>query len=802
MGWKSVVLGLALALVAAVGCKQQCFLTEPDYHELHQSLHLPANLANDPSVGVSPLIPAVGKPATTADPDREPWYMTLNEAVAIALERGNVGIESVRFSTPTILAVNDDLVTFTGQGVAGDDAIRVFALQPAIQAAGIEFALGRFDAAWVTSMNWTTTDEPIQGLTSFQNGQAATFTTGLLKPLATGGVAGITFTTNYQNLTNPPRGVFSVVNPAYTARLQFGVEQPLWRDYGVEINQLIQTLAPIAGLGVPAQLASYINGRRPGLPGTNPEGILLTRIRFDQSRAEFERKVNYMLVNVETAYWTLYSSYVDLYSKEQALRQAYETWRITKARFDVGQLSIINLAQTRAQYEKFRGDRLTSLDTVLENERALRALLGLPVEDGKRLVPVDTPTVAPYLPDWDSALRDALTLRPELVLAREDLKARQLSVIAQQNFLKPDLRGFASYSLVGLGSRLDNDGQRIDGTGTVRSDNALRDLASDHFTDWTVGLQLAVNLGYRQEQANLRQARLALAQSYITLKDQELRAQRALAAAYREVIAQYEIIKARRASRIAYADELDARFKQFITGATTLQAGQSGVVDFLLQAQSDWTTALSAEYAAIQSYNVALARFEFAKGTLLKHDNVVIAEGPLPRCAQVRAVEHERERAKAIVLREREAAVPYQACSVEKAKPALPLLPEVGAPSLPALMSEKTPPVPEGPLPPVPQGVEAIPTPPMPLPRPLPNPGLETAPGAVHGVPTPAAGVGQTPAGATEASLTVPALSPAALPQPVAPRGGASAARTSPPDLGPRVSPNGSSGPATLQLLH
>ena len=41
-------------------------------------------------------------------------------------------------------------------------------------------------------------------------------------------------------------------------------------------------------------------------------------------------------------------------------------------------------------------------------------------------------------------------------------------------------------------------------------------------------------------------------------------------------------------------------------------------------------------------YNNALAGFEFAKGTIMQHDNVSIAEGPLPHCAQVRAVEHEQ----------------------------------------------------------------------------------------------------------------------------------------------------------------
>ena len=39
----------------------------------------------------------------------------------------------------------------------------------------------------------------------------------------------------------------------------------------------------------------------------------------------------------------------------------------------------------------------------------------------------------------------------------------------------------------------------------------------------------------------------------------------------------------------------------------------------------------------------ALVSFDFARGTILQRDNVVISEGPLPRCAQIRAVQHEQE---------------------------------------------------------------------------------------------------------------------------------------------------------------
>ena len=42
-----------------------------------------------------------------------------------------------------------------------------------------------------------------------------------------------------------------------------------------------------------------------------------------------------------------------------------------------------------------------------DRERALRVLLGMKMEDGERLIPVNAPTLAPYVPNWQAALDDA-----------------------------------------------------------------------------------------------------------------------------------------------------------------------------------------------------------------------------------------------------------------------------------------------------------------------------------------------------------------------------------------------------------
>src|SRR5262249_57281900 len=137
--------------------------------------------------------------------------------------------------------------------------------------------------------------------------------------------------------------------------------EPLLQGFGVEINQL---------------RASHPGSVLTPFPtGGQVEGILITRLRFDQQRAEFEKNVNFLLLNVEVAYWNLYGSYWDLYSREQALRQAYEAWKITNFQYLAGRKAINDLAQSRVQYELFRGQRITAMGQVLANERQLRSLL-------------------------------------------------------------------------------------------------------------------------------------------------------------------------------------------------------------------------------------------------------------------------------------------------------------------------------------------------------------------------------------------------------------------------------------------
>ena len=167
MRWNKVVVGLALSCAAALGCKQQCFLSECDYnhYRLAGGIPLPAHLEDKPGAGLEPITQLVGNPKTVLDSDREIRWLTIREALAVALEQGNIGSQSPNF--PGV--GNDNLVTFQGRFVSGSDSIRVLALDPAIVGADIQASLAKFDARFQASMTWNTTDRPVgTALETFQ----------------------------------------------------------------------------------------------------------------------------------------------------------------------------------------------------------------------------------------------------------------------------------------------------------------------------------------------------------------------------------------------------------------------------------------------------------------------------------------------------------------------------------------------------------------------------------------------------------------------------------------------------------
>lgn len=615
---------IALTGLGMVGCKHQLF-TEPADAPVLRRPNIPPTLETHPHAPITPPPPAAGTdPATVLDFKRKPRPISLKEAVAVASEQGNVGAGAGQGQDALQLQS-------TGRAISGD-TIKAFVLDPATAAAEVERSLSRFDARWISSMSWSKQDQATLTLQqSFSNGDNAAFTTTLAKPLPTGGVAGITTSINYLSLSNPPpvSSGFVALSTSYTPRVQFVFEQPLLQGFGVEANQLLNTQAS----------SLLIQGFRTTGQGT--EGILIARMRQEQARTQFDVVLNQLLVNVEVAYWNLYAEYANLAAQQDGLLAAFDALVYIRER-DIAGVEVVRtqLPLYEGQYHQFYQRVVEARGRVLEADRVLRGLMGMRSDDGTVFTPTDEPVRTPFTFDYQAAYREGLETRPEVIIARQDLKVQQLNHRAQQLGRMPDLRLFSSYDVNGLGGRL---------TGDVS--NALSSLSSNQFNSWQVGLRLDVPLGFRDANALVRQAQLALWRSWYTLSDAERKVYEGLVQAKRQLDQAYVLIETNRRQKAAARRQVDIIVERVRAGAIA----DSAQFLQLAQAQQNLATFQAAEYRAVADYNAALARIEFAKGTSQRYNNVSVADGPLPGFVQARAADHFRARQAALKLREQPA---------------------------------------------------------------------------------------------------------------------------------------------------
>ena len=628
--WKARFVGglIALTGLGVTGCKHQLFLEPADWKEATRP-NIPLTLESQPHEAILPpqVVPG-SKPATVNDSKRETRALSLKEAMAIAIEQGNIG--SGLNGTD-----NQALPTFGGRSSTGTDTIKAFVLDPAIAQAEVERSLSKFDARWISSMTWAKQDQATLSLQqSFSNGDSASLTTTLAKPLPTGGIAGITTSINYLNLASAPtNSQFIALSTSYTPRVQFIFEQPLLQGFGIEANQLLGAH--------PGSV--LIPGLRPS-GGQGSEGILITRIRTAQAKHQFDTQINQLLFNVEQAYWNLYSAYYNKYAQEVGLEQAFGLYSKLKIRVEAGNGAPYLREQAEAQYWLFFQQVTTARQQVLESDRVLRGLLGLKSNDGTVFIPADAPMKTRYSPDIDTVYLEALQSRPELMIARQEVKARQLDVLNQKNLRMPDARLFTSYDVNALGRSL---------TGNA-PDNALSNLGLNQFNSWQVGLRLDMPLGFRDANALTRQSQLSLWKSYEQLRDSERKIYDGIVDAARQMELGYATNSINQARSKALFEVVRQQGSRL---GNIKEEDYIGQLNGLIQSQRDLVNSISDQYRGLANYNAAIARLEYVKGTIQTYNNVSVADGPLPAFVQKKAADHFRALNSAIKLREHPADV-------------------------------------------------------------------------------------------------------------------------------------------------
>ncbi len=539
----------------------------------------------------NPVLAAVVEslpPRSLADgPPREFWDLSLADAMQIGLQSSEVLRElggRVLNIPSAVSTVYDPSITMS---------------HPRI---GEEAALAAFDAQWQQTLSY------VDGKRVFNNtalGGGATEVTRdgfnlqnqLQKTSATGTRFSLRNDLSYENSDAP----FNLFPSAWTGNLEASVRQPLLQGAGVLFNR---TVGPNAVVDLALT-----------------RGVILARMDGDISIAQFERGVREFVVELETTYWQLYAAYRGLDANRRARDLARNTWQAIKSRDDAnlrgGEADAE--AQAREQMYLFEQQVVNSLNGTSANgitgvyqaERRLRRVLGLPMNDGKLIRPLDEPSDAPVRFDWESCLAEALDRRVELREQSWRVKQRQLELLAARNFLQPRLDAVAAYRLSGLGDDL------LGGSGP--NSNLGRELFSFGNDEVEAGLQLNVPIGYRRELAGVRHSELNLSRARAILRDQQHQISHDLADAVARPETTHESL------RLGF-ERLVAAEQVVASREAVFEAGQSSI-QYLLEAQRRLADAQVSYYQQRVAHALAILNVHRQKGTVLAFNGVELSEG-------------------------------------------------------------------------------------------------------------------------------------------------------------------------------
>jgi outer membrane protein TolC len=489
------------------------------------------------------------------------------------------------------------------------------------QVGGVENALAEFDAQLSTVFGYGNTDRPrnVGAGNIFQptlfNGRDSSFQTAISKRIATGGVATVRSQTIY-GANNIPIGLGRALPSDWTQALEVQLQHPLARGRGTMVNR------------VP---------------------VVLARINEDISLAQYEITVRNLVKEVELAYWDLQAAYWAVETAREAHETSLKAWRTVRDRMQAGEAAEFVEAQARAQVHQFKaevdaafgGANLPGRDEgVVGRERKLRFLMGWAPTDGRLIRPIDDATEARVEFDWYTIQGETLTRNVELRQQRWNIKQREMEMISAKNQLLPDVNVSALYRWLGVGDSLARS-QRSGLDFPEPGSSAFEGLTGGDFQEGAVRLEILPNaFGARRQLAGLRNAQLSLAREHAVLEDKELAALHELSDHYALLASHYQQMQLK-------LNQWDASQRD-VEGWENLVSQGQGVLpvnmDNLLRATERRARAQLEFYRSLSEYNKSIVMLHLIKGSLLEHNNIVLAEGPWVEKAYWDAQERARER--------------------------------------------------------------------------------------------------------------------------------------------------------------
>ncbi len=381
-----------------------------------------------------------------------------------------------------------------------------------------------------------------------------------------------------------------VLSPNWFTDISFSVGQDLLRDFGLDVNLI---------------------------------GVITAKRDSDIAVNELEQRISEVFLDVEIEYWGLVGFIENLELQRKALELAQDLQRRNEIQVEVGVLPPITVTQAKSEVAARQVDVITAENNVEAVSDRLKNILVIGLDS--QIMPVDDPSKEFKDYNENKVFQESLKNRPEIKQARLEVEKNEKlkKFYSNQRLPRLSVQGILEYQ--GLGgdenpSRIDFSGGGLDPISDQFNSpgEAFDQLYNGDFMTWSVLGVFSYPLFNWQARGDYIKAKADLNRTVI----QYDKAVDDINLDVRNSIRQIENSK----RRIEAADLSVDLARQVLSNEEERLKVGIGTTREVLEAQRDLVDARASQIRAIADYNIALARLEKAKGTIIQSKGIVLKE--------------------------------------------------------------------------------------------------------------------------------------------------------------------------------
>lgn len=361
--------------------------------------------------------------------------------------------------------------------------------------------------------------------------------------------------------------IVQTYNPAYTAEPAVKVTQPIFRGFGIAVNE--------------AKISVSKNNR-------------------SMSDLDFKRTVMDIVTRTKNVYYLYFYTEESRSIARLALERATSLLHINNARYKKGLVSSVDVLETEAAVSEREKSLIASEKALQKAEDDLKFVTNIvddPEKWNAKVELIDRPELSAVEVGLVDALVTAFGNRPDYKAAGIDLKNKDINVMVTKNGLLPIVDLIGSYGLNGLDSNYRGAFTKIDGD----------------YRTWVAGAQVTIPFG-SGDRAKFDQAKLEKVQALIAYKRLEQSIILEVRDKVRNVDIQFRVVKA---AELALKKEKE----NYAAQEERYAAGQVSTHD-MLDYQDKLSRAELDHVRALIDYNIILCELDRVQGLTLEKNGI------------------------------------------------------------------------------------------------------------------------------------------------------------------------------------